>query len=171
MRSIEYISSDLYTEFFRIWTVSAFLLSVSRYKQFSSNTTIVTCVVPSNWSADGDSAVESVILRQKGALLLCSSRIRAAPVITVVVVIVVWQSNWSTGLQCLRFIEVTIDCVRVGRPCSTPERESLLKFTLEFLLWIKKQEIVYFIQTTFVGYVFWCNYLFSIMAMVLELCL
>lgn len=135
MRSFEYLSSDLYSEFFHVWTMPTFLLFVRWYIQFNSNTTIITCVRLSGRSADSDSAVETVIWGKKGALQLGSCRTGAIPVET---------SNWCTGLQCLRFIHVIISCISTCKAPSNRERKSLLKLTLEFLLRIKKV-IVYFI--------------------------
>ena len=147
------MSSDLQTQFVHIWTVIIIIIMLlaGRYIQFSSNTTRVACVVTSDWSTNGDTVVERVVLGQKGCMLLGSGWIRSPPVITVAVI---RQTDRNTSLQCLRFIEFTIDCVRVGGPSSGSKWKSLLKFALEFLLWIKKYKTTYFIQKLYVQVLF-----------------
>jgi hypothetical protein len=135
MRSFQKTSSDLQAQFVHIWTVIIIMLLAGRYIQFSSNTTVVACIVASDWSTNGDPVVERVVLGQKGGMLLCSGWVRSPPV---VIVTVIWQTDRNTSLQCLRFIKITIDCVRVGGPSSRSKGESLLKFALEFLLWKKE---------------------------------
>lgn len=151
MRSLQKMSSDLQTQFVHIWTVIIIMLLAGRYIQFGSNTTVVACIVASDWSTNGDPVVERVVLRQKGGMLLGSGWVRSPPVVTVTVI---WETDRNTSLQCLRFIEITIDCVRVGGPSSRSKGKSLLKFALEFLLWIKKYKTTYFIQKFYVQFLF-----------------
>jgi hypothetical protein len=61
--------------------------------QFSSEAISVTCIVPSDWSTDGDPAVKGVALWQKREMLLRSGGIGATPVIAVTVVTVVRQAD------------------------------------------------------------------------------
>ena len=149
MRSLQKMSSDLQTQFVHIWTVIIIIIMLlaGRYIQFSSNTTRVACVVTSDWSANWDPVVERVVLGQKGGVLLGSGWIRSSPVVTVAVI---GQTDRNTRLQCLRFVEITIDCGRVGGASSRSKGKSLLKFALEFLLWIKKYKTTYFIQKLYI---------------------
>jgi hypothetical protein len=135
MRSFENTSSELQTHFLQIRTVTITMLPVGRYVQFSSNTTIVACIVTSHWSTNGDAAVESVIVCQKCGMLLGSGGTRSPPVVTSAGV---RQTGRRTSMRCLQFIDVAIDCGRMGGPPPWSEREPLFEFTLEFLLWKKK---------------------------------
>jgi hypothetical protein len=123
--------SELQTEFVHIRTSTMIMMLVGRYIQFSSNTTVVARIVVSEWSTNGNPVVERVVVGQKGGVLLGSGRIRTSPVVTVAVI---RQTDRNTSVQCLRFIEITIDCLRMGGPSSRSKWKSLLKFALEFLL-------------------------------------